>query len=165
MSDDRSSRDTSSGAVPVDGTGSNPDEVPTDGGHTPGEVRSEPDEGILVADNLVAGYIPGVPILNGCTLVLGEGELIGIVGPNGAGKSTLVKAIFGLVSVTSGQVRLRGEDITSLRLFATTGSTADRAGRCRGSRGRRRVRRKGDGFIYQYPSPLKSCEITATETF
>jgi branched-chain amino acid transport system ATP-binding protein len=83
-------------------------------GHTPGEARSEPAQGLLVADNVVAGYVPGVPILNGCTLVLGDGELIGIVGPNGAGKSTLVKTIFGLVSVTSGQILFEGEDITSL---------------------------------------------------
>jgi ABC-type branched-subunit amino acid transport system ATPase component len=45
-----------------------------------------------------AGYIPGVNILNGCSLTLAEGELIGIIGPNGAGKSTLVKAMFGLVN-------------------------------------------------------------------
>ena len=81
-------------------------------GHTPGEGPAEPAEGILVVEDLVAGYVPGVPILNGCALVLGQGELVGIVGPNGAGKSTLVKAIFGLVEVTSGRIRFEGEDIT-----------------------------------------------------
>ena len=91
-----------------------PDADGEEAGHTPGEGRSEPAKGVLVADNLVAGYVPGVPILNGCTLVLGEGELIGVVGPNGAGKSTLVKAIFGLVSITSGRLDFNGEDITSL---------------------------------------------------
>jgi branched-chain amino acid transport system ATP-binding protein len=72
-------------------------------------------DGLLVADNVVAGYIPGVPILRGCSLVLGEGELVGIVGPNGAGKSTLVKTIFGLVSVTEGTITFRGDDITTLK--------------------------------------------------
>jgi branched-chain amino acid transport system ATP-binding protein len=80
----------------------------------PGDATREPAQGVLVAENIVAGYVPGVPILNGCTLVLGEGELIGVVGPNGAGKSTLVKAIFGLVDVTSGRLEFQGEDITSL---------------------------------------------------
>jgi len=47
--------------------------------------------------------------------VVGEAELVGIIGPNGAGKSTLLKAVFGLVPVRSGSVRLRGEDITRLR--------------------------------------------------
>lgn len=70
---------------------------------------------LLIADNLTAGYIPGVNILNGCSLELFEGELVGIIGPNGAGKSTLVKAMFGLVGVTGGAVRLRGEDITRLK--------------------------------------------------
>ncbi len=70
------------------------------------------DELLLHADGLVAGYVPGVNILNGCNLELAEGELVGIVGPNGAGKSTLIKAMFGLVEVREGTVSLRGEDIT-----------------------------------------------------
>src|SRR5690606_16247300 len=72
-------------------------------------------EPLLIADDLSAGYIPGVNILNGCSLTLQEGELIGIIGPNGAGKSTLVKAMFGLVNIRAGSVRLRGEDITNMK--------------------------------------------------
>jgi len=49
---------------------------------------------LLIADGLDAGYLPGINILNDCSLELFEGELVGIVGPNGAGKSTLVKAMF-----------------------------------------------------------------------
>lgn len=69
---------------------------------------------VLVADDVVAGYLPGVDILRGCSVEVGAGELVGIIGPNGAGKSTLIKAVFGLVPVRSGVVRLRGDDITSL---------------------------------------------------
>ena len=65
--------------------------------------------------NLVAGYIPGVNILNGCSIEARKGELIGIIGPNGAGKSTLLKAMFGLVKVHSGTVVVRGQDITGLK--------------------------------------------------
>lgn len=72
------------------------------------------DAALLVADQLVAGYLPEVNILNGCSLELHEGELVGIVGPNGAGKSTLVKAIFGLVAIRQGRVTLRGEDISGM---------------------------------------------------
>ena len=68
---------------------------------------------VVKADNLVAGYLPGVNILNGCTLEAFPGELVGIIGPNGAGKSTLLKALFGLVNVRSGAVLLEGEDITN----------------------------------------------------
>jgi branched-chain amino acid transport system ATP-binding protein len=52
---------------------------------------------LVSAKDLVAGYLPGINILNGCNLYANEGELVGIIGPNGAGKSTLLKALFGLV--------------------------------------------------------------------
>ena len=70
---------------------------------------------LLVADGLDAGYLPGINILNDCSLELFEGELVGIVGPNGAGKSTLVKAMFGLVNIRKGSVQLRGEEITNMK--------------------------------------------------
>ena len=69
-------------------------------------------DALVRVDDLVAGYVPGVDILNGCDLHCGEGELVGIIGPNGAGKSTLLKSMFGLVGIRSGTVTLRGKDIT-----------------------------------------------------
>lgn len=72
-------------------------------------------QAVIEAKDLVAGYLPGVNILNGCSLVAHPGEMIGIIGPNGAGKSTLLKAMFGLVKVHSGSVTLHGEDITNNR--------------------------------------------------
>jgi branched-chain amino acid transport system ATP-binding protein len=72
-------------------------------------------EPLLQATDVVAGYLPGVNILNGCDLTVYQGELVGIIGPNGAGKSTLLKALFGLVSVRSGTVVLGGDDITNHR--------------------------------------------------
>ncbi|HEX6312924.1 MAG TPA: ABC transporter ATP-binding protein [Acidimicrobiia bacterium] len=68
---------------------------------------------LVEARDLVAGYVPGVDILRGCTLELHDGEIVGVIGPNGAGKSTLIKAMFGLLAVRSGSVRLGGEDITN----------------------------------------------------
>lgn len=70
---------------------------------------------VLRADDLVAGYIPGVNILNRADLYCQDGELVGIIGPNGAGKSTLLKALFGLVKVHTGSVKLRGDDVTNER--------------------------------------------------
>ena len=75
-------------------------------------------EPLLYANNLEAGYLPGVNILQGCSLVLYPGELVGIIGPNGAGKSTLLKALFGLVNIRSGELTLKGEPITNLRADA-----------------------------------------------
>jgi branched-chain amino acid transport system ATP-binding protein len=70
---------------------------------------------VVHAKDLHAGYLPGINILNGCSLTAYEGDLIGIIGPNGAGKSTLLKAIFGQVNVREGQVLLNGEDITNFK--------------------------------------------------
>jgi branched-chain amino acid transport system ATP-binding protein len=75
-------------------------------------------EPLLEARDIVAGYLPGIDILHGCDLALDEGELVGVIGPNGAGKSTLVKALFGLIPVRRGTVRLRGDDITGLPAHA-----------------------------------------------
>jgi branched-chain amino acid transport system ATP-binding protein len=70
---------------------------------------------VVEVRNVTAGYVPGVNILNSCSLIANQGELIGIIGPNGAGKSTLLKAIFGLVKVREGEVLLNGDDITGLK--------------------------------------------------
>ena len=79
-------------------------------------VAEAPAEDLVVdVRNVIAGYIPGVNILNGCSLKAARGELIGIIGPNGAGKSTLLKSIFGLVKVREGSIHLQGEDITNLK--------------------------------------------------
>ena len=75
----------------------------------------EAEGAVLRADDLVAGYLPGVNILNNADLYCKDGELVGIIGPNGAGKSTLLKALFGLVKISSGTVTLRGDDITNQR--------------------------------------------------
>ncbi len=71
-------------------------------------------EPLLVAEELVAGYVPEADILNGASLEVPEGAIATVVGPNGAGKSTLIKTIFGLVRPRSGRVTLRGEDLTDL---------------------------------------------------
>lgn len=67
---------------------------------------------VLNCEGLVAGYEPGLPIVKGAELSILPGEIHAIFGPNGAGKSTLVKAIAGLVPITSGKVTFSGRDIT-----------------------------------------------------
>jgi len=70
---------------------------------------------VIETKDLVAGYLPGVNILNGANFFANQGELVGIIGPNGAGKSTLLKAIFGLVKVREGNIMLNGESISNLK--------------------------------------------------
>jgi branched-chain amino acid transport system ATP-binding protein len=76
-------------------------------------MTTEEREPVLAADDIVAGYVPGVDVLRGCSIEVRPGEVVGVIGPNGAGKSTLVKAVFGLLRVRGGTVRLRGEEVTN----------------------------------------------------
>jgi neutral amino acid transport system ATP-binding protein len=75
---------------------------------------------VLYTEDLVAGYVPEVDILNGVSIRVREGEIVTVIGPNGAGKSTLIKTIFGLLEPRGGLVQLRGEDITGLRPHSIT---------------------------------------------
>ena len=79
------------------------------------EHLKQAEGAVLRADELIAGYMPEVNILNGSDLYCHKNELVGIIGPNGAGKSTLLKAMFGLVKVSSCTVTLNGQDITNKR--------------------------------------------------
>ena len=68
----------------------------------------------LIGDSMSGGYGGGPDILHDCTISVDEGQIAVIVGPNGAGKSTAMKAVFGMLNVRQGAVRLAGQDITDL---------------------------------------------------
>lgn len=67
----------------------------------------------LSGQGMTGGY-GSVDILHDCTIAVEKGEIAVIVGPNGAGKSTAMKAVFGMLSIHTGNVTLDGEDITHL---------------------------------------------------
>jgi neutral amino acid transport system ATP-binding protein len=75
----------------------------------PAQARN--GEVMLETEELVAGYVAEVDILNGVSIKVREGEIVTIVGPNGAGKSTLIKTIYGLLRPRSGLVMFQGQDI------------------------------------------------------
>lgn len=70
-------------------------------------------EPFLIGDGMTGGY-GAADILHGCTIAVEKGEIAVIVGPNGAGKSTAMKAVFGMLNLRGGAVRLNGEDISKL---------------------------------------------------
>ncbi|APX88619.1 ABC transporter ATP-binding protein [Brevirhabdus pacifica] len=72
------------------------------------------DAPFLIGEAMSGGYGTGPDILHGCTIAVNRGEIAVIVGPNGAGKSTAMKAVFGMLDLHSGSVRLDGQDITAL---------------------------------------------------
>ncbi len=67
----------------------------------------------LIGENMTGGY-GAADILHSCTIAVEKGEIAVIVGPNGAGKSTAMKAVFGMLKLRGGAVKLQGEDITAL---------------------------------------------------
>ncbi len=68
----------------------------------------------LIGQNMSGGYGRGPDILHDCTIAVEKGQIAVIVGPNGAGKSTAMKAVFGMLNLRQGSVRLNGQDITAL---------------------------------------------------
>src|SRR5215203_3569266 len=55
------------------------------------------------------------PVLWNVDLAIPPGKLVGIIGPNGAGKSTLIKAIMGLLPLSSGWVQVVGQSVDDMR--------------------------------------------------
>jgi ABC-type branched-subunit amino acid transport system ATPase component len=67
---------------------------------------------LLVVDDLHLSF-GGVQALQGASILIGDGEIVGLIGPNGAGKSTLLNAISGVHRPDSGAVLLGGVDVTA----------------------------------------------------
>ena len=70
---------------------------------------------MLEVRDLRSGY-GRIQILDGISLNVGAGEIVGVLGHNGMGKTTLLRALIGEVQINSGQILLDGTDITNLSM-------------------------------------------------
>ena len=68
---------------------------------------------MLKLENVSASY-GSVPAITNVSIEIGEGEAVGLLGANGAGKSTTLRAISGLVKLSTGSVTFAGTDVASL---------------------------------------------------
>ncbi|MCL6519190.1 MAG: LPS export ABC transporter ATP-binding protein [Armatimonadetes bacterium] len=93
----------------------------------------------IITDNLVKTY-RGRNVVNGVSLHIQQGEIVGLLGPNGAGKTTTFYMIVGLVKPTSGKVYLEGKDITDLPMYMRA--------------------RRGIGYLAQEPSVFRKLTVT-----
>ncbi|MCD6041432.1 MAG: high-affinity branched-chain amino acid transport ATP-binding protein [Burkholderiales bacterium] len=73
---------------------------------------------ILQVDDIHT-YYGDAYVLQGLSLELGEGQILGLLGRNGVGKTTLVNSIVGFVPPRRGRIVFKGDDITGLSSFAT----------------------------------------------
>ncbi|OGU14609.1 MAG: ABC transporter ATP-binding protein [Geobacteraceae bacterium GWC2_53_11] len=97
------------------------------------DVQKSP---IVEIDNLSKSYWRGsqiIPVLEGISFAISEGEFLALMGPSGSGKSTLLNLIAGIDTADNGTIRVGGVDITSL-------SEAELAG----------WRSANVGFIFQF---------------
>ena len=72
---------------------------------------------VLAADGITVRF-GALTAVDGVSLSVHEGEIVGLIGPNGAGKTTLFNAVAGLNRLTAGTVSIFGEDATSLPVHA-----------------------------------------------
>ena len=66
---------------------------------------------LLEVQDVVAGYVAEIDILNGVRLQVQPGSITGVIGPNGAGKSTLLKTVFGFLHPRRGRITFEGHAI------------------------------------------------------
>ena len=78
-------------------------------------------------------------VVDGVSIHVHEGEIVGLLGPNGAGKTTSFRMVVGMVPPDQGQVRFAGKDITRMPMY-------------------RRARR-GLGYLSQEPSVFRRMSV------
>ena len=100
--------------------------------------RAEEGGGRLLASDLVKRYKRRT-VVDGVTLDVRQGEIVGLLGPNGAGKTTTFYMIVGMVRPESGRILLDGKDITRLPMYKRA--------------------RRGIGYLAQETSVFKSLTV------
>jgi sulfate-transporting ATPase len=79
-----------------------------------GYVAADRRSPALVEIECLSVEFGSVKALDGVSLTVAPGEIVGLIGPNGAGKSTLIDAVCGVLRPTSGEIRLDGESLIGL---------------------------------------------------
>jgi len=76
--------------------------------------RELPPDGTLSANDITV-HFGGITALDGVSLTVSRGEVLGVIGPNGAGKTTLFNVICGFVPADAGTLEWRGERLERIR--------------------------------------------------
>ncbi len=95
-------------------------------------------EPLIRTDELIKSY-RGRTVVQGVSITVQPGEIVGLLGPNGAGKTTTFYMIVGLIRATAGKIFFKGRDISALPMF-------ERA-------------RMGMGYLAQEPSIFRKLTV------
>ena len=108
-----------------------------DAPHSP-LVTRQSSRSLLVTDKLVKEY-GHRRVVNGVSIAVGPGEIVGLLGPNGAGKTTTFNMVVGIIKPDEGKVRFQDRDITGLPMH--------------------RRARLGIGYLTQEPSIFRKLTV------
>ena len=103
------------------------------------ETTATPANGLLLATDKLAKEYRGRRVVNGVSVEVGAGEIVGLLGPNGAGKTTSFNMVVGVVRPDEGRVNFQGEDITGLPMHLRA--------------------RRGIGYLTQEPSVFRKLTV------
>ncbi len=120
----------------------NPPETQTDPGREPqpppAGAASGAGDHLLLTDQLTKQYNQR-RVVNGVSIFLDAGEIVGLLGPNGAGKTTTFNIVVGIVKPDAGSVRFQGVDVTRLPMHQRA--------------------RRGIGYLTQEPSVFRKLTV------
>ena len=71
-------------------------------------------------NNISVSFNKNHQILDNISLNIPRGQILGLLGPNGAGKSTMMNVISGLIKPNYGNIKIDGNDVTSLPIYVRT---------------------------------------------
>lgn len=102
------------------------------------ETEQNGNHQLLTTEKLVKEYRHR-RVVNGVSISIGAGEIVGLLGPNGAGKTTTFNMVVGVVKPDQGEVRFQGHDITDLPMHKRA--------------------RRGVGYLTQEPSIFRKLSV------
>ena len=100
--------------------------------------ETKSDDCLIKAENLVKAY-HGKRVVNGVSINVKAGEVVGLLGPNGAGKTTSFYMIMGLIKQDAGTIHFRGLDISRTPMYKSA--------------------RLGMGYLAQEPSIFRKLTV------
>ncbi|MFZ1882445.1 MAG: branched-chain amino acid ABC transporter ATP-binding protein/permease [Rhodoplanes sp.] len=103
-----------------------------------GEAGPAPGEALLEVEDLSKAF-KGLQALDGVTLQVKRGEILGLIGPNGSGKSTLINVVSGHYRADAGRILFRGADLAAIEAH--------------------RIARAGIARTYQIPRPFAHLSV------